>query len=154
MKQVTDLWISDDVTMVTVNNMPNGLLSVSRVFDALAKAGVNIDMISYVPTRGNTTSVSFSIDSCDFAKTMETLAGFQSKLGEDATQVNTGNMKLTLHGEAMREEVGVAASAFAALAAEGIDVKLITTSETEIALLIDECDSDRAVEVLNQKFSL
>ncbi len=153
-RSITDLWIADDISMITVGNMPNGITSVARVFDALGSAGINIDMISYLPDQKDTTVVSFTVSDRDFAKTLEILGRFQKVLGDHATQVNAGNVKLTLHGEAMRDAPGVAAAVFGHLAQSMIEAKLITTSETEIAFLVDAKDADKAATVLRDGFGV
>lgn len=153
-KEVTNLWIDDDVTLITVERMPNGITSIARVLGALAEEGINVDMISHVPQQKETISLSFSIAGKDFAKTLQVLGRFQKILGDDATQVNAGNIKLTVHGDAMRDIPGVAAKAFAVLAQNDIEVVVITTSEIEISFLIDQKDGDRAVDALREAFEL
>lgn len=154
MRAVTDLWIDDDVTLISVERMPNGIISIARVLGALADEGINVDMISHVPQQKETISLSFSVAGEDFAKTLRVLGKFQKVLGDDATQANAGNVKLTVHGEEMRHEPGVAAKVFALLAEKEIEVAMITTSETEISFLIDAKDCDKAVEALKAYFEV
>lgn len=153
-EHITDLWITDDVSMITVENMPNTIASIAKVFGALGQAGINIDMISYVPSQRDKCKVSFTISGRDFAKTLKILGDFQRILGDDATRVNSGNVKLTVSGEPMRDRPGVAASVFEVLAENSVEVKLITTSETEISFLVDEKDSDKAIGALKERFNV
>lgn len=154
MRTVTDLWINDDITLITVDRMPNGITSIARVFGALADEGINVDMISHVPQQKETISISFSVEGKDFAKTLQVLGRFQKVLGDDATQANAGNVKLTVHGDGMRNEPGVAANVFAILAENEIEVSVITTSETEISFLVDAQDCDKAIDAIKEKFDL
>ena len=72
-KELTNLWIDDDITLITVERMPNGITSIARVLGALAKEGINVDMISHVPQQKETISLSFSIAGKDFSKTLQVL---------------------------------------------------------------------------------
>ncbi len=151
---VSDISITYNVTLLTVDNLPGDIKLISEIFNTIAAQDINIDMISQAPPYKGSISISFSIPSSDMVKAISALNGFKNVVQKLQIEVDTDNTKLTVYGEKMKNLPGVAAKLFTAMASEGIEIKLVTTSEVEISYLIGEKDVDRAIEAVKKEFSL
>ena len=131
----------DNITLVTLVGFPAQVGSIASIFDAISQYNINIDMISMAPTHGAFTGLSFTISDNDLVDVL----AFTSKLKQE-TQVNvivsSVNHKISVYDPAMKNTPGVAAKVFAAVASTKADLRLITTSEVEISLLVTEADFD------------
>lgn len=132
--------ITNDVAMVTVNNIPNKPENLAKILTEIAALEINIDMISQTAPLKNKFNLSFSLPQSDLCKIMEISKTFRAISSEISTEINGYNSKITFKSEAMKDECGTAASIFSELLKSGISVKMITTAETEISCLIDEKD--------------
>lgn len=154
MKIITNLWIADDVSLVTIENMPNSIESIALVFDKMSEHGVNLDMISLVSSLAHTTGMSFTMSDEECAKALSVINGLQQDMPGIKVFVNAGNTKLSVYGEQMRNTPGACAQVFSVLAGHGIEVKMITTSEVDISVLIATEYADAAVAAVADRFGL
>ena len=132
--------VSDDITLITLQNIPADMDFVSEVFEKIAEMGVDVDMISLSPVQSSMTSLSFTINDDDLIK----ILGYTSKLNDGSIKpiVSSGNCKISINDPGMENCPGVAAKVFKSAAKVGTDVRLITTSETQISLLVTKSDFD------------
>ena len=121
-----------------------------KVLNDLAMAGVVVDMISQTAPSGKNFRFSFTASSQHFDTTIKVIGG--EKKG--APMVSVGYAKIYLFGKEMVESVGVAARALDALADDGVDIALITTSDLDISLLLRQEDADVAMDLLKKAFAL
>ena len=142
---ITNAEVTADVTLVTVNNVPNTASALSEMFKVLADEKINVDMISQTAPYKEKVNISFTAKG-DSDKLIKCLVKFRELLGDISTDINAGNTKIILFGEGMRENSGVAAKVFELFAAADVQIKLITTSEVEISCLIDSKDTDKAIK--------
>lgn len=153
-RPVTDISVTYNVALVTVDNLPNNINLVSRVFNAIAEHGINIDMISQAPPYRGVINVSFSLPSKELVKAIGALNSFKKDVPNLHIEVDANNTKLSIYGERMKNLPGVAARLFTVLAANSIEVKLVTTSEVDISYLIYDKDVDKAIEAIKNEFNL
>ena len=134
--------VSDDITLITLQNIPADISFVSEVFEKIAEMGVDVDMISLSPVQSSMTSLSFTINDDDLMK----ILGYTSKLNEGSIKpiVSSGNCKISVNDPGMENCPGVAARIFRCAADVGTDIRLITTSESQISLLVTKSDFDSA----------
>ena len=151
---ITSVNVENEITLVTVYNLPNNSESVAKIFECLAENGVNVDMISLNPSSGVYQTVSFSSNDSDLANVLSTIGFFKNSYPELRTDINTKNCKITFAGEAMRERCGVASFVFSSFGSKNIMIKLITTSETKISCLIDEAQYSVACDMLEECFGI
>lgn len=151
---ITGLTFYNDITLVTVYNLPNKTSSVAKLFSMLGEADINVDMISLNPSQGLSQTVSFSAMDDDLSKILSTIGIFKTSFPDIRTDVNSRNCKITFAGETMNTRCGVAAYVFEAFTVYNVEVKLITTSETKISCLVDEAQYDKVVQLLDQKFDI
>jgi len=151
---ITGMSISDDVLMVTFENIDVKSHYVSKIFNYLALENVNVDMISQTsPVKGRV-SVSFTIPQSD-ETTMDKIANEFEKLDEKISyNKNTDVTKLSVVGYGMRNQSGVAAKIFDIFAQNDIDFMQITTSEISISYIIESKDKQKAVDILSKELEL
>jgi len=151
---VTSVNVTYNVALVTIDKLPNDPRLISDIFNAIAERNINIDMITQAPPYKGIMSVSFSIPSDDLVNALSIVNSFKKYVKDLRVEVDAGNTKLQVYGEGMRNLPGVAARLFTVLADEGIEIKLVTTSEVDISCLIYEKDVDRAVNAISKEYGL
>jgi aspartokinase len=151
---VTDIAVTYNVALVTVDNLPNNMKLISDIFNAIAGEGIVIDMISQAPPYHGSINLSFSLSSDNLVKAITALNEFKKKIPGLAVEVDATNTKLTVCGARMKNLPGVAAKLFTLLAEKGIEIKLVTTSETDISYLIFDRDVDAAIEAIKSEYGL
>ncbi len=140
-----------DITLVTLQNCPSELKFVAGVFEKIGSLGVDVDMISLAPSHGAFTSISFTISDADLVKILNFTAEVREK-GNVKAIVSSGNNKISVYDEGMKQLPGVAAEVFKAAASSGADIRLITTSEVDISLLVTAADFAEALKAIKNRF--
>ena len=142
---------SSDITLVTLQNCPSELKFIAHVFERIGTFGVDVDMISLAPTHGAYTSISFTISDDDLDK----IFSFTSNLRDSAkikVIVSSGNCKISVYDAKMKNAPGFAAQIFAIAASVSTDIRIITTSEVDISLLVTAADFQETLKALQKKF--
>lgn len=149
MKPTIDVF--DDVTLIILQNIPANMSFVTEVFEKIAAMEVDVDMISLTPPKSSMTSLSFTVSDDDLVK----ILGYTSKLNDGTIKpiVSSGNCKISVSDAAMENCPGVAAKIFAQAAKAGADVRLITTSESQVSLLVTKSDFDATYSALQAAFA-
>jgi aspartokinase len=153
-KPVTSISTEYNVALVTVDNLPNNMVLISSIFNRIAKEKINIDMISQAPPYKDTINISFSILSQDIVKVISVLNSFKAEVPNLRIEIDSDNAKVSVFGQAMKNIPGVAAQLFTLLAINGIEVKLVTTSEVDISYLVYEKDIDKAIQAIKKEFGI
>lgn len=151
---ISKINITYNVALVTIENIPSNARLISDIFNAIAQQMINIDMISQAPNFRGSISISFSLLSDDLVKALSVLNKFKKNIKDLQIEIDADNTKLQVYGEAMRDIPGVAAGLFTILANEGVEIKLVTTSEVDISYLIYEKDVDRAINAVKKEYNL
>jgi len=154
MNGVSKLTVTEDVALVTFNKLPADHKLIAGILGAFAEAKINIDMISQTTSRGGDISFSFTVPGGDMVKSLELLNAFKKEELPAGPMVSSGNTKLQLYGEEMRDMYGVAARAIDVVARTGADVVIITTSEVDISMLCSGPHIDACIAELEKEFSL
>lgn len=141
---------------ITVAGVPNHPGRAAMVFQTIAAAGANIDMIVQNipvadPTRAN---ITFTIPEADAQVALDALESAKEEIGFKEVRYNPNISKLSLVGTGMRTNPGVAARLFAALSEAGINIDLISSSEIRLSIVTKLDDLDRAVTVVHSAFGL
>lgn len=125
-----------------------------RLFDALAKANINVDMILQSIGRENTKDISFTIpeDSADDA--LEVLEANKERLKAQKIECKRNVAKVSVVGAGMMSNPGVAAKMFECLYNSNININMISTSEIRVTVLIDEQDVEKAMNATHDAFGL
>ena len=140
------------VTLLKIEDKPG---VAAKVFGPLAEANVNVDMIvQNLSSDGKHTDMTFTVQEGELPRALEVLKGVQKELGHFQINSSADVVKVSVIGVGMRSHAGVAAMMFKALAAKGINILAITTSEIKISVLIDAAYSELAVRTLHSLYGL
>jgi aspartate kinase len=141
---------------VTVVGVPDKVGEAARIFDALATAQVNLDMIVQNVSAAATgrTDISFTLPRTDGQTAMTALARLRDEVGYEQLLYDDRIGKVSLVGAGMRSHPGVSARLFTALAAAGVNIEMISTSEIRISVIVDEAEVDDAVTAAHAAFDL
>jgi aspartate kinase len=141
---------------VTVVGVPDKPGKAAAIFEAVASADVNLDMIVQNISAAATglTDVSFTLPKTDGSRAMEALTKVQPSIGFEKLLYDDQIGKVSLIGAGMRSHPGVSARFFAALAEAGVNIEMISTSEIRISVVTREDDVDTAVRAVHTAFGL
>jgi aspartate kinase len=141
---------------VTVVGVPDKVGEAARIFEAVAEAEINIDMVVQNVSAQATglTDISFTLPRADGQTAMSALARLQGEVGYDRLLYDDEIGKVSLIGAGMRSHPGITAKFFAALANAGVNIEMISTSEIRISVIVDESDVAAAVQATHTAFDL
>ena len=128
--------------------------SLANVFTKLAEHHINVDIIVQTIMEGEQPSVSFSIKNEDFAEVINVLELNKSELGYRRADYEVGLAKVSIVGSGMVSNPGVAAKMFDNLRNASVPIKMVSTSEIKVSVVIPGSDMEKAVDVLHEGFEL
>jgi aspartate kinase len=143
-----------DEAKITLLKVPDRPGVAAAIFGPLADAGVNVDMIVQNISAEGMTDMTFSCPTDEVIRARKALEGAHGTLRYADLVVDDEVAKVSVVGIGMRSHSGVAQKMFSALAAEGINIKVITTSEIKVSVLIDRKYMELAVQALHKAFGL
>jgi aspartate kinase len=144
----------DEITKVTILGLANSLKSLSTIFTTLAENHLNVDIIIQSTTEGGTANLSFSIQTQDLLETLKVLEDNKAVLGYEQIDAENKLAKVSIVGSGMISNPGVAAKMFEVLAANNIQIKMVSTSEIKVSAVVEEENMLKAVEALHEAFEL
>jgi aspartate kinase len=154
-KIVSGIAYSRDEAQITLRRVADKPGVAAAVFGPLAAASINVDMIvQTISEDGSSTDLTFTVPTADYERARAVLAAAREKIGFQTMQGSTDIAKVSVIGIGMRSHAGVAADCFQALAAKGINIRAITTSEIKISVLIDATYTELAVRTLHSLYGL
>ena len=143
-----------DEAKITLVKVPDRPGVAAAIFGPLADHGVNVDMIVQNIGADGMTDMTFSCPTDEVARARAALEAAHGALRYEEMVVDDEVAKISVVGIGMRSHSGVARRMFAALAGEGINIKVITTSEIKVSVLIDRKYMELAVQALHKTFDL
>src|SRR5262249_52894104 len=142
-----------DEARILLDGVPDQPGVSHRVFSAIADQNIVVDMIAQNVGTGGKAAIGFTVLRNELPATLAVLRGLAVELG--ARVQHEGEVsKVSVVGTGMRTHTGVAEKMFAALAAENINMKMITTGDIKISVLVDKADGVRALRAVHQAFQL
>ena len=153
---VSGVAYSRDEAKMTLSSVADRPGIAAAIFEPLAEAGVNVDMIVQNISEEGRTDMTFSCPISDVPRAERALMATRAagNLNFAELTANTEVAKVSVVGIGMRSHAGVAARMFRALYDEGINIKVITTSEIKISVLIERKYMELAVQALHDAFEL
>lgn len=152
---VSGVAYSRDEAKVTLYGVPDKPGSSAKIFSALARAGVNVDMIVQASSReASKANLVFTCTDRDSPFARETLEKLQAEVGYERIEVTRDVSKISIIGVGMKSHTGVAEKMFTALSEKGINIDVIATSEIKISVLIAAPYTELAVRALHTAFGL
>ena len=122
-----------------------------KLFNALAKKNINVDMILQSVGRHGTKDISFTCSDDDADEAAKIISDIMQC---ESVDVNKDVAKVSIVGAGMQTNAGVAAKMFEALYDENINIRMISTSEIRVTVLIDVKNTERAMNAIHDKFEL
>ncbi|WP_373072399.1 aspartate kinase [Sulfurimonas sp.] len=139
------------ISLIGVSDRPG---IASDIFTKLAKAEVNVDMIIQNRAHGEITNIDFTVPKGDLLDAKEVVAEFLKEGDLENDVYNENICKVSVVGVGMKSHAGVAAKAFQTMAANNININMISTSEIKISMVIDEKYAELAVRGLHEAYEL
>lgn len=139
---------------VTVQGVPDKPGVAAKIFNTISDNNVVVDMIIQNIGEGGLTDMSFTVPRTDAKKIQEVMKKTVAEIGARGLTVKEDIAKVSIVGVGMRSHSGVAARMFSAMAKEGINIMMISTSEIKISIVIDAKYTELAVRVLHETFEM
>jgi aspartate kinase len=151
---ISGIAFNRDEATLTVQGVPDRPGIAAGILGPVADANIEVDMIVQSAGEDGTTDFTFTVHRNDYQRCLKIVAALAAELG--ATQV-TGDdtiVKISVVGVGMRSHAGIASKMFQALAREGINIRMISTSEIKISVVVDEKYLELGVRTLHEEFDL
>lgn len=139
------------VSLVGVTDRPG---IAAEIFNALAADEINVDVILQTVAHDGTTNIDFTVPTNELESAKNIVKGFVQKGEIKSSDYNESIAKVSIVGVGMKSHAGVAAKAFSAMAAENINIRMISTSEIKVSMVIEDKYSELAVRALHSAFEL
>jgi aspartate kinase len=143
-----------DDAKVTVHDLPDQVGIAAKVFSALARANVNVDVIIQNVSAHGAADISFTAAESELPRVDKVLNGLQAEIGFSSFDLDKDIAKVTLVGAGMKTYPGIAAKMFEVLAENGINIEMISTSSIKIGCVIRKALAQTAVRALHKAFKL
>lgn len=143
-----------DVARINIIGVPDRPGMAYAIFHPLAEAGINVDIIAQSAPQDQRTDLSFTVARSDLAKAARIVEATVKEIGARGMTQDDTLAKVSIVGAGMTNAPGYAAAMFKALADEGINIELITTSDIRITCLISRSKVKEAVRALHRAFVL
>ena len=152
---VSGIAFNRDEAKVSILGVPDKPGIAYNILGAVADANIEVDVIIQNLSKDGKTDFSFTVHRNDYARTVDLLkAKVLPTLGTERIEGDTRICKVSIVGIGMRSHVGIASKMFRALAEEGINIQMISTSEIKTSVVIDEKYMELAVRALHRAFDL
>ena len=139
---------------ILLSNLPDIPGTAAKLFGALAKNNISVDMIIQSLANNGTNSIAFTVDSDDLNGSLNILQEFQNEIGAGEILIDKDIAKVSIVGAGMVDRPGIAADMFKALAEKDINIKMISTSEIKISCLVEKENAVPAIKARCSEFDL
>ncbi|MFT5131837.1 MAG: aspartate kinase [Gammaproteobacteria bacterium] len=143
-----------DEAKLTIRGVPDTPGTASRILGPIADANIEVDMIIQNIGDDKSTNFTFTVHRNDYEKALKILEGVAEELGAEGVSGDNRIAKISVVGLGMRSHAGIASQMFGALAAEGINIQMISTSEIKISVVVDDKYLELGVRTLHSAFGL
>ena len=152
---ISGIAFNRDEAKLTILGVPDKPGVAYQLLGPIADANIEVDMIiQNVAPDGGTTDFTFTVNRADYSRALEILSRTSDELGAREVTGDDKIAKISLVGVGMRSHAGIASTMFAALAKEGVNIRMISTSEIKISVVVDEKYLELGVRTLHDAFEL
>jgi aspartate kinase len=152
---ISGIAFNRDEAKLTALGVPDQPGVAHLLLGPVAEANIEVDMIvQNVAPDGNTTDFTFTVHRNDYRRALEILQKVAGEMGAREVVGDEKIVKISLVGVGMRSHAGIASTMFKALAAEGINIRMISTSEIKVSVVVDEKYLELGVRALHEAFHL
>jgi aspartate kinase len=149
---VTGVTYNRDEAKIRVRGVKDVPGVAARIFGPLSSAGILVDMIIQNLSQDGTTDVTFTVQRGDYKRVMQIASDIGRDLGAVSVDGDEDIAKVSIVGLGMKDHAGVASRMFEVLAATGINIQLISTSEIKVSVVIAAAETEAAVSALHAAF--
>lgn len=154
-QHVTGIAHDKNEAKIILTRVPDKPGAVAHIFEPLADASINVDMIiQNVGRDKGETDVTFTVPQADLARAQALLEDKRDEIGFNRIITDSKIAKISVVGVGMKSHAGVASTMFRALSDRGINIQAISTSEIKVSVMIDEDETELAVRVLHTAYGL
>lgn len=151
---VTAVAYDKNEAKIAVRQVPDKPGIAMKLFNPIAQANINVDMIVQNVSAEGATDLTFTVPKADLKKALKIISHVAQEIGARKVESDERISKVSIIGVGMRSHAGIAAKTFSVLAQEGVNIQMISTSEIKISLVIDEKYTELAVRTLHTAFGL
>jgi aspartate kinase len=152
---ISGIAFNKDEAKLTIMGVPDKPGVAHQLLGPIADANIEVDMIiQNVAPDDATTDFTFTVHRNDYDRALEVLSRTADELGAREVSGDKAIVKISLVGVGMRSHAGIASTMFAALAKEGVNIRMISTSEIKISVVVDEKYLELGVRTLHEAFDL
>ena len=151
---ISGIAFNRDEAQVTVKGVPDQPGIASSVLSPVGQANIEVDMIVQNVGSDGTTDLTFTVHRNDYERTLDVLRAAAERVGAGAVLGAVDIVKISVVGVGMRSHAGIAGRMFETLAHEGINIRMISTSEIKISVVVEDKYLELAVRALHAAFGL
>jgi aspartate kinase len=151
---ISGIAFNRDEAKLTINGVPDLPGVASKILGPIADANIEVDMIIQNIADDDTTDFTFTVHRNDYPMALEILNITCKQLSARKVSGDNGIVKISIVGVGMRSHAGIANTMFKVLAEQDINIKMISTSEIKISVVVDEKYLEPAVQALHRAFGL
>lgn len=152
--KIAGIAFNRDEAQLTLKGVPDQPGIAAKILGPISRANIEIDMIVQNMAWDNTANFTFTVHRNDYKRALSILQDTGDKLGANTVSGDDNIVKLSIVGVGMRSHAGIASEMFEALAEEGINIRMISTSEIKISVVVDEKYLELGVRCLHDVFGL
>ena len=152
---VSGVTLDRNIARLTITGLDRGPMTISAIFDALGKLGINVDIIIHDKAGpGEAARLGFTVTKTDLEQTLQAITSLSQKPRFSSLKISseTGLSKVSVVGVGMHSYAGVAGRTFKALTTADINIHMISTSEIKISCVVGETQADPAIRALHAEF--
>jgi aspartate kinase len=151
---ISGIAFNRDEAKLTIQGVPDQPGVAHRILGPIGEANIEVDMIVQNIGADDTTDFTFTVHRNEYSRAIKVLEKVAKEIGAREVAGDDKIVKISLVGVGMRSHAGIASTMFAALAKEGINIRMISTSEIKISVVVDEKYLELGVRALHSEFNL
>uniref|UniRef100_UPI0025E94555 ACT domain-containing protein n=1 Tax=uncultured Nevskia sp. TaxID=228950 RepID=UPI0025E94555 len=151
---ISGIAFSRDEAQLTVSGVPDRPGIAASILSPIGEANIEVDMIVQNVGADGTTDFTFTVSRNEYERATEVARKVADELGAKGVRSSLDICKVSLVGVGMRSHAGIAAKMFRTLAGEGINIRMISTSEIKISVVVEDKYLELAVRALHKAFDL
>lgn len=151
---VSGVAVNKNEAKITICDVPDKPGVAAKIFNEIAQANINIDVIIQNVSHTGRTDISFTVEKSALKEAMNIVKKAAQKVGAKDVLEDSDIAKVSVVGVGMRSHAGIASRMFKALAESGVNIKMISTSEIKISCVIKKEDADKAAKAIHKAFAL
>ena len=151
---ISGVTLNRDEAKLTILGVPDRPGVASTILGAVADANIEVDMIVQNLGADGSADFTFTVHRNDYDQALGICRDTCRQMGARSVTGDKRSVKVSIVGVGMRSHAGIASRMFRALAAEGVNIQMISTSEIKISVVVDEKYGELAVRILHSEFNL